>query len=257
LSTVRIPIKSEQIRQQEREHLTAQISAKLNPIRRGIFHWLLYQAQNKIRLRDNNRSYVAKFLYPMRLLIAELGRRWADRGWLAFPDDIFFLTLYEIDDIVNSMSSLTPGKDLAMVVSARQTAFDYWHNIVAPAALGPGGIPLLDPEPTDSFLQGLPASAGNVRGTARLLSSLDEATRLSAGDILVTQGTDPGWTPVFPLVSGLVLEVGGQLSHGAIIAREYGIPAVINVPGAMHFIQDGQTIEVDGSSGRVYLDVTG
>jgi phosphoenolpyruvate synthase/pyruvate phosphate dikinase len=117
-------------------------------------------------------------------------------------------------------------------------------------------IPLPDPEPTDSFLQGLPASSGRSRGTARLIRRLEEATRLSKGDILVTQGTDPGWTPVFPLVNGLVLEVGGQLSHGAIIAREYGIPAVINVAGAMHFIQDGQTIEVDGSSGRVYLDIT-
>ena len=92
---------------------------------------------------------------------------------------------------------------------------------------------------------------------ARLIWNLSEASRLSTGDILVTQGTDPGWTPVFPLVSGLVLEVGGQLSHGAIVAREYGIPAVINVPGALHFIQDGQTIEVDGSCGRVYLDVAG
>ncbi len=117
-------------------------------------------------------------------------------------------------------------------------------------------IPLPDPEPTDSFLQGLPASPGRSRGTARLIRRLEEATRLSKGDILVTQGTNPGWTPVFPLVSGIILEVGGQLSHGAIIAREYGIPAVINVAGAMHFIQDGQTIEVDGSSGRVYLDIT-
>jgi rifampicin phosphotransferase len=250
------PVRTEQSRQQEREQLTAQIAAQLNPIRRRIFHWLLNQAQNKIRLRDNNRSYVAKFLFPSRLLIAELGQRWSAKGWLTFPDDIFFLTLYEIDDIVNSNGLSEPSKDLVTVVSKRREAFDYWHTIVAPAALGPGGIPIPDPEPTDSFLQGLPASSGRVRGTARLIRRLEEATRLSKGDILVTQATDPGWTPVFPLVSGLVLEVGGQLSHGAIIAREYGIPAVINVAGAMHFIQDGQTIEVDGSSGRVYLDIT-
>jgi rifampicin phosphotransferase len=72
--------------------------------------------------------------------------------------------------------------------------------------------------------------------------------------LTVTQATDPGWTPVFPLVSGIVLEIGGQLSHGAIIAREYAIPAVINVQGAMSSIRDGQTIIVDGTSGCVYLD---
>ena len=250
------PVRTEQSCQQEREKQTAQIAAQLNPIRRWIFHWLLDQAQNKIRLRDNNRSYVAKFLFPARLLIAELGRRWSAKGWLTFPNDIFFLTLYEIDDIVNSNGLPEPGKDLVTVVSKRREAFDYWHTIMAPAALGPGGIPLPDPEPTDSFLQGLPASSGRVRGTARLVKNIDEATQLSVGDILVTQSTDPGWTPVFPLVSGLVLEVGGQLSHGAIIVREYGIPEVINIPGAMLFIQDGQMIEVDGSSGRVYLDIT-
>ncbi len=251
------PIKAEHHRQQEREEMTAQIAAQLNPIRRRIFRWLLSQAQKRIRMRDNNRSYVAKYLYPMRLLLVELGRRWTERGWLESPDDIFFLTLYEIDDIMSESNAPEPGKDLATVVLARRAAFDYWHTITAPSALGPGGIPLPDPEPTGTFLQGLPASTGRVRGVARLVWNLSEASRLSTGDILVTQGTDPGWTPVFPLVSGLVLEVGGQLSHGAIVAREYGIPAVINVPGALHFIQDGQTIEVDGSCGRVYLDVAG
>jgi pyruvate,water dikinase len=250
------PVRTELSGQEEREKLTAQIAAQLNPIRRRIFCWLLHQAQYKIRLRDNNRSYVAKFLYPVRLLIAELGRRWSTKGWLTRLDDIFFLTLYEIDDLVNSDDLKETAKDLAILVSKRREAFDYWHTIVAPAALGPGGIPLPDFEPTDSFLQGLPASSGRIRGTARIVRSLEEAIRLSEGDILVTQSTDPGWTPVFPLVKGLVLEVGGQLSHGAIIAREYGLPAVINVPGAMHSIQDGQMIEVDGSSGRVYLDIT-
>ncbi len=70
----------------------------------------------------------------------------------------------------------------------------------------------------------------------------------------MTRATDPGWTPVFPLVSGLVLEVGGQLSDGAIVAREYGIPAVVNVSGAMSAIRTGQMVTVDGTRGRVYLD---
>ncbi len=77
------------------------------------------------------------------------------------------------------------------------------------------------------------------------------------GEIPVTYATDPGWTPVFSVIGGLVLEVGGQLSHGAIVAREYGLPAVVNVPGATRTIQNGQRIRVDGSAGRVYLSGDG
>jgi pyruvate,water dikinase len=247
------PALSEEVRRQEREETGNLILAQLNPLRRPLFCWLLRQAQDKTRLRDNNRSYVAKFLYPMRLLLAELGRRWAERGWLADPDDIFFLTLYELDDLINAGESPALADKLHVMIAARRTAFDYWQSISAPSALGPDGVPLPDPVPTGSYLQGLPACAGHVRGIARLATSVEEATRLTPGEILVTRATDPGWTPVFPLVSGLVLETGGLLSHGAIIAREYGIPAVINVPGALSSIQNGQLIEVDGTNGRVYL----
>jgi pyruvate,water dikinase len=90
--------------------------------------------------------------------------------------------------------------------------------------------------------------------TTRILASPREASRLHPGDVLVTRATDPGWTPAFSLISGLVLEVGGQLSHGAIVAREYGLPAVVNVPDATRRIRDGQTVTVDGTAGRVYLE---
>jgi rifampicin phosphotransferase len=247
------PSAIEQRRRQEREEATKCLKAQINPLRRLLFNWLLKEAQAKTRLRDNNRSYVAKFLLPMRLLLVEFGRRWTTRGWLVDPDDIFFLTLYEIDDIISTENPRAPGMDLITKTAARRTTFDYWHTISVPAALGPGGLPLADPQLTGSYLQGLPASAGRIRGTARLVESIGEAAKLAPGEILVTHGTDPGWTPLFPLVSGLVLETGGLLSHGAIIAREYGIPAVINLPGALAIIKDGSIIEVDGANGRVYL----
>ena len=101
---------------------------------------------------------------------------------------------------------------------------------------------------------GVAASAGKVRSTARLLANPREASRLQLGDVLVMRATDPGWTPAFSLISGLALEVGGQLSHGAIVAREYGLPAVVNVPEATRRIRDGQTVTVDGTAGRVYLE---
>ena len=114
-------------------------------------------------------------------------------------------------------------------------------------------VPIIEEEEHLTMLKGIPASSGTIRGRARIVQTIQEAMSLQPGDILVTTATDPGWTPVFPLVSGIVLEIGGQLSHGAIIAREYGIPALVNVSGAMHLIHDGQLIEVDGSKGAIKL----
>ncbi len=130
----------------------------------------------------------------------------------------------------------------------------YWLTVIAPDALGPDGISLVGEEQSQHMLVGVPASSGRVRGRARIIQNVQEVSFLTHEDILVTQATDPGWTPIFPLVKGIVLEVGGQLSHGAIVAREYGIPAVVNVQGALQRIQDGQFIIVDGTQGHVYLE---
>ena len=102
----------------------------------------------------------------------------------------------------------------------------------------------------DGALTGTAASAGSAEGTARVV--LDPAgARLSAGEILVAPSTDPGWTPLFLTASAVVLEMGGVNSHGAVVAREYGIPAVVGVSRATELIADGQPVRVDGSAGRV------
>jgi pyruvate,water dikinase len=101
-------------------------------------------------------------------------------------------------------------------------------------------------------LAGLAVSAGTVEGRARVLETMAAAT-LEPGDILVTTSTDPSWTPAFVTVAGLVTEVGGLMTHGAVIAREYGLPAVVGVVGATQLIRDGQRIRVNGSDGYVEL----
>jgi len=92
-----------------------------------------------------------------------------------------------------------------------------------------------------------------VIGRARVVLTPAEASTLQPGDILVTRATDPGWTPVFSMIAAAVLEIGGTLSHGAIVAREYGLPAVVNVPQATQRIRDGQLLQVDGTQGKVWL----
>ena len=104
-----------------------------------------------------------------------------------------------------------------------------------------------------TVLRGLPSSPGRVAGIARVVRTPQDGTRLQAGDILVAPSTDPGWTPLFLLAAGLVMETGGYLSHGAIVAREYGIPAVLNVPLATQYIADGSRIVLDGGAGVVQI----
>lgn len=101
-------------------------------------------------------------------------------------------------------------------------------------------------------LRGVGMSRGSVTGTARVITNLEDIGRVREGDILITVATDPGWTPVFVALSGLVLETGGMLAHGACISREYGIPAV-RAAGCMQKIKDGSTITVDGDRGVVFL----
>ena len=104
----------------------------------------------------------------------------------------------------------------------------------------------------DGALAGLPVSAGTVEGRARVVLDIAEAD-LEPGDILVTTYTDPSWTPVFVAIAGLVTEVGGLMTHGTVIAREYGLPAVVGVQGATRMIPDGQRIRLHGTDGYVEL----
>ncbi len=240
---------------QRRTEAEAAAAARLDPFRRGYFKWVLVQAQQMMRLRDNGQGYLVKLMLPWRVLVAELGRRWAGRGWLNAADDIFFLAEGEIEAALNPAGSAASSPSFKTVVDRRRRAYTHWFSVVAPEVLDAAGQPVAAPAPAEAadVLSGIAASSGRVTGVARLIASPRDAVRLQPGEILVTRATDPGWTPVFSLVSGVVLEVGGPLSHGAIVAREYGLPAAVNVSGALQRIRDGQTITLDGAIGRVFL----
>jgi len=102
--------------------------------------------------------------------------------------------------------------------------------------------------------RGMPVSPGVGRGSARVVLSPDRFDDILPGDVLVTRGADPGWTPLFGLLSGLILETGGQLSHGAVLAREYGLPAVAAIPDISSHLADGQTVMLDGRTGVVLVE---
>ena len=251
------PQEAKERQRRRRDDALAWATGRLDAVRRAVFRFILARVEHAVRMRDNGKHYYMKTSYPLRRLSWEFGLRWAGRGWLAQPEDVFFLTIQDIERVVEAGKPASVGLDLSRVVAGRRRAFEYWFGVDAPNAIGPDGRPLETPDvddPSRQVLRGLPASGGRASGKARVVHDPREATRLQTSDILVTRATDPGWTPVFPLVAGLVTEVGGQLSHAVIVAREYGLPAVVNVRRATHRIADGQAITVDGTAGKVYLD---
>ncbi len=188
---------------------------------------------------------VRRFLLP----IGEELRR-ADR--LESTEDIFFITLAEAHEAL-------AGKDMRALVRERRMSYEreLGRRHIPRVLLSDGTEPEAEAQAaagatTDGILKGTPASAGVVTATARVI--LDPVgARLEPGEILVAPSTDPGWTPLFLTASGLVMEMGGPMSHGAVVAREYGIPAVVGVTGAIERITTGQQITVDGSQGTVTL----
>ena len=181
------------------------------------------------------------------------GRGGASRpsGVLGDPDDIFFLTFEELHDVVR-----THQVDDELI-RRRKDDFRTFRSLTPPRVLTSDGEVVAGTYhrdgllPTDALV-GLAVSAGDVEGRARVILDM-AAADVGAGDILVTTATDPSWSPLFVQVSGLVTEVGGLMTHGAVIAREYGLPAVVGVENATRVIRDGQRIRVNGTHGYVEL----
>ncbi|NUN50776.1 MAG: pyruvate, phosphate dikinase, partial [Candidatus Brocadiae bacterium] len=142
------------------------------------------------------------------------------------------------------------------LVSDRREQVAAWERESAPDVIvagAPAAPPPPPAKPVDGMLRGMGVSSGRATGPARLIRHPAEGHRLKQGDVLVAPSTDPGWTPLFLRASAVVMEVGGMLSHGAIVAREYALPAVVNIPGLLGALRDGQNVTVDGNAGTVVL----
>jgi rifampicin phosphotransferase len=188
------------------------------------------------------------FVYKQALL--EEAERLVQANVLPEKEDVFYLTFQELHDVVRS--NQVDDK----LIQQRKDAFRSYHALTPPRVLTSDGEVIAgtyrrDDVPAGALI-GLPVSAGTVEGRARVILDMAQAD-LEPGDILVTAHTDPSWTPVFVAITGLVTEVGGLMTHGAVIAREYGLPAVVGVLDATRLIRDGQRIRVHGSDGFVEI----
>ena len=242
---------------EQRQELTEAVRTRLAQDRLGrhvvwpIFRWVLGHTQVHTRERDTMHFELTRLFPPFRRLLLELGRRWVERGLVEEPDDVFFLSLDELEDVAASPRAVHE------VVRARRAEHEDnkrrpWPDIIR----GREEIYAEGVEPADTLdgqLRGVAGSPGVVTGVARVIRGPEEFGRLQNGEVLVAPLTNPVWTPLFAVAGGVVTEVGGILSHGAIVAREYGIPAVMGVPGATKLIEEGQTVTVDGNRGTVLL----
>ena len=188
------------------------------------------------------------FIYKQAML--EEAERLVHAGVLSEKEDIFYLRFEELHDVVRT--NLLDHQ----LIEQRKDAFTSYEALTPPRVFTSDGEIVTGTYerlgvPADALV-GLPVSAGTIEGRARVIHDVGEAD-LEAGDILITVYTDPSWTPAFLAVTGLVTEVGGLMTHGAVIAREYGLPAVVGVEGATRLIRDGQKIRVNGTDGYVEI----
>lgn len=216
------------------------------------FRRRLKKTERYLRLRESVSILMTEDTYLLRRLFLALGNRLTASDSVEDPADIFHLTLDEVKALVAGKADVDA---LRQAIKARRQELEQDRDAVLPETILGEEVPVYLPnEDGVSLITGIGASSGTVEGRARLVRTLEEAPAvLSRDDILVVPFSDVGWTPLFTTVGGIVAECGGQLSHTAIVAREYGLPAVVAARGAMQEIRDGQAIRVDGSSGSVHL----
>ena len=221
---------------------------KRGPLRSRLVRFALDRARQLAGLREIPKYFMIVALGKVRAELRRVGAELAHRGTIEAALDVFFL------DLIEARGGLQGG-DLRGLVTARRQAYEteLRRRHVPTVILSDGTEPevaTLAARAADGALVGTAASAGAVTATARVI--LDPVgARLEPGEVLVAPSTDPGWTPLFLTAGGLVMEMGGANSHGAVVAREYGIPAVVGVAQATRRIKTGQRLTVDGTAGLV------
>lgn len=226
--------------------------AKLAWPRRQLVLWLAGHTRRYLRLREDQRFHWQKGLALLRAIYLRLAGELVRRGALAQRDDVFFLTAAEVDSLLDN--GPLPG---AEKVQRRKAIFERLQRewLAAPSLSYPafvqGNEPIVLAAAEGSVLHGLGVSPGVGQGPVYVLLSAQHLAAAPAGSILVAPSIDPAWTPVLPRLAGLVVENGGQLSHGAVVAREYGLPAVAGIPGATGLLRNGELVAIDGNAGTV------
>lgn len=266
----------------ERDQIVAETRERLvgypTPVRAQFEHLLEAASVGVVITEDHGFWIDFRAAHKVRRVLVEFGRRLAVANEIAEPGDVFFLTLDELRESAVAAGLGAPCRTggepaRARVVERRRAEMERFATVRPPDNLGPppqrpptddpfsrsfgkffGGPPPAPVEGEEGLVRGNPGGPGRVRGTARVIRSLADADRLAPGEILVAETTSPPWTPLFAVAAAVVTDTGGVLSHCAVVAREYGLPAVVGTGRGTDRITDGMVIEVDGDQGVVYLN---
>ena len=225
-------------------------SEPLGELRAPFFEWFVGVVQDYFYYRDFERFYNDKTMSRSRDLYEAIARRFVAKGLLVDTDDVFFLGRQEM--LAADRGDLTT-RQIELRVRSRRRVYEKYSHQEPPKYIRGWHTFDDDQLDADGSLRGIGASSGVVTGRARVCRELSEIAKLQRGDILVTVATDPGWTTVFSMIGGLVVETGGVVAHAVMISREYGVPCVANLGRACDLIPDGATITVDGTAGRVII----
>ncbi|MGH8887267.1 MAG: PEP/pyruvate-binding domain-containing protein [Egibacteraceae bacterium] len=251
----------------ERDACTEQTARALDPVRRRAFRTLLGWAQRYGPGREEALFCLGAGWPTLRRLAAELGRRLAAAGSLDAPDDVFFLETAELQAAIAARAAGAPKGELAELAQERRALRELRCRLRAPAAVPPKARLRLGPIDLSVFetqkrnedtgdptapLRGFPVSPGRVTAPASVILGPHDFSKMASGSILVCPTTTPAWTPLFAQAAGLVTDIGGILAHGSIVAREYGIPAVMGTGSGTRRIHHGDTVTIDGDRGVVY-----
>ncbi len=205
--------------------------------------------------REELRLIASRAFYHTRRFVKELGKRWSAQGLLESPDHIFLL--YRRHVLAGIEGKLT-SQEAKQFIDRYLRMKACYSNFDPPTTIGQG-IRLETRRPSNRskkgqlLFRGVPCSSGQVEARARVVHNLEEAQTFQRGEVLIAPYTNPAWTPLFNLASAIVIEEGGLLSHGSVVAREYGIPAVVRVEGAVETFHNGQRLRVDGTAGTVEI----
>jgi len=265
---------------ERRESLTSQVAGRLGPRRRAAFLRLLRWAQEMAPLREDALADVGLAWPLLRQMLLELGRRLVDAGVIAAADDVFWLRFHELRGAVEFSLAAPPGGTAAgagaavviagaerpvraAAVEERRMLWRGQAKAAAPQMLPESRLmekafgsmmPAGPRQRPGDVIRGAGASAGRVSAPARVLAGPQDFGQMEPGDVLVARITTPAWTSLFAMASAVVTDVGGPLSHSSIVAREYGIPAVLGTGVATQRIATGQRISVDGDAGTVTIE---
>ncbi|ADV66818.1 PEP/pyruvate-binding domain-containing protein [Deinococcus maricopensis] len=243
----------------KRDHAEADALARLSPLRRAVFRWVLREARARVRDRENLRLERTRAFGRARTLLRAAGQHLADAGVLDRADDVFYL---DVEDVLGFAEGTGSTRDLGGLARVRRAEFE--RHALAPApprrfatrgavGLSPTEVAASARPPAEGPVRaGLGCSPGVLRGPVRVVRD-PRTANIHEPTILVAERTDPGWILILPMARALIVERGSLLSHSAIVARELGIPAVVAVDDLMDWLQDGDEVELDGASGTVRL----